>query len=253
MVLQFVLTDEAAGFLDKELRPDRTTYEKRLATGSKYVRPFFQKLQACSEGRESLKQSCASWFCSNLPGYFAASGGHANFPSAEFIMFQKARPYPPVASTPFAHYLRALGMENNHEAWETGREHLTGLRAVFSGSRNVGPLGGFTLAARESDFLPKEDLKIRGGRNRKGYTDRLSSFGRVVTVWGLGALLTAFQEYLAGMRNRVASVELADLKSAAGELESAQANLLRLSGDLVPVVSELKIFCESPDFFRFGV
>ena len=253
VVLQFVLKDDPARCLESELRCDRKTFARPHGRGWSFITPFHQKTQGCQEAREALRQACASWFRSHLPGFFASLGDQAHFPTGEFIMFEKGQPYLRLPNRGWADYLRILQMDHDFDAWYS--KSLPGIR-LGCGSRGESSALALTFATREDEFFAndtEDNWRSYGGRNREGYTNRLSDLERTVAVWAVHALLTNLEGQVAALWNRVAAIDLSSVSQAAAQLESVQADLLTVTRDALPLASELKHFCEKPAMFHVEV
>ena len=247
--LQFVLTDDAAVSLQRELSEERRTYSVPTRNGASFVTPFHQKSEACRKARSALRQACAGWFRQNLPGYFSAFSD-AEFPAAEFITLRKERPFERLPAKRWNSYVNAMGLGYQFDVWES--PGLPGLRAVQA---REDP-SVLILAAKESEFSDgesEERWQSYGGQNRHGFTNRLHHLGRTTTVWGLVALLRSWEGKLADSRNRLANVDLARAGKAAKQLEHRQRSFLGVSRDLVPLISDLKNFCEDRRWFHTEV
>jgi len=247
--LQFVLTDYAAESVQRELTKVRQTYAVPTRNGASFISPFHQKSEGCRETRKGLRQSCADWFRENLPGYFSSIHG-AEFPAAEFMTLRKERPFERLPAKRWNSYLNAMGMGYQFDVWESPA--LPGVRAVQGRDDST----VLTFVAKESEFadgLSEEDWQSHGGRNRDGFTNRLQYLGRTTTVWGLEALLRSWEGQLADSRNRLATVELGRAGKAAKQIERRQRSFLGVSRDLVPLISDLKDFCEDRRWFHVEV
>jgi hypothetical protein len=244
-VIQFVLFDEAGKRMDRELRTERETFAVYQGTRATFRDPVNQKRGACTGVRESLRNECCEWVKRNLPGFFSSKN---SFPTAEAITFQKNRPFEHLAGE-FQpnNYLWVLGMETAFDLWAS--DELPGFKLAINLDREEGKV--LTLATRVDDFWAGEDKKELG-RKRSDLVGRLS-LGRTLTIWALNAVELDLRASLLIARNNLAEVDLKKRGEATKKLAVTQAELLQLSGDIVPFASQLIDLCEHENSFHFEV
>lgn len=134
-------------------------------------------------------------------------------------------------------------MEHDSDVWES--PSLSGLRLQL-------PFGGYSkspytlvLAGKEDEIASDDDLQMYGGRDRLGYTGWLDMrIDGVLSVWSLHAILAAYEQRLAVLRDQAGSLDLREPADSAERLQPIQADLVRLSSDLLPMASELAKFSE---------
>jgi hypothetical protein len=245
ITLQFVLTDEAATVLEDTLRtPLRTVFEEEGDT-TRIITVVNGKQEAVHRARVNLRSECATWFKENIPGLFSEGSLDGDFPTCEFITLQQARPFErSPKGTPIDNYKWLLGMEHDSDAWNSSS--LPGLRLEV-------PTRGFqqspyalVLAGKKDEIASDEDLSMYGGRNRNGYTGWLDQrIDGVLSVWSLQALLAAYEQRLAVLRDQAGGLSFREPADTANQLQSIQTDLVRLSSDLLPMSSELAEFSDT--------
>ena len=249
ITIQFILTDEAVSTLEKPLHTSVSTIVEQKGNVRQFMTVPNQKQEAVEKNRVELRRSCASWFKDNLPGLFSGDTLEGDFPTCEFITLQQARPFErPPDKMPHDSYLWLLGMDHDSDAWDN--PDLAGLRLEV-------PFGGYqkhpyslVLAGKKDEIGPDEDFSMYGGRNRSGYAGWLSSrVDSLLVIWTLHALLRAYEQRLAGLRDQAGALDLRRLTNMAEKLQSMQADLVQLSGDLLPLSSELTEFSETEERF----
>lgn len=249
ITIQFVLTDETATTLEGPLRASVHTTVEQEGDVKRFMTVPNQKQEAVEKVRVELRQSCASWFKNNLPGLFSNNTLGGDFPTCEFITLQQSRPFDrPSDDMPHDSYLWLLGMDYDSDAWDN--PDLAGLRLEV-------PFGGYqkhpyslVLAGKKDEIAPKEDFRMYGGRNRSGYAGWLSNrIDNLLVIWTLHALLRAYEQQLASLRDQAGALDLRRLTNTAEKLQSMQADLVQLSGDLLPLSSELTDFSEAEERF----
>jgi hypothetical protein len=102
------------------------------------------------------------------------------------------------------------------------------------------------LAGKKDEIASDEDLSMYGGRNRNGYTGWLDQrIDGVLSVWSLQALLAAYEQRLAVLRDQAGGLSFREPADTANQLQSIQTDLVRLSSDLLPMSSELAEFSDT--------
>jgi len=249
VVLQFVLTDAGAKSIEHDLRYSRSTYMVSHGNRTSIIGPRNQKIESTRVTRRESRRKCATWFKEYLPGFFTTLDESLSMPTAEFLMFKKAKSFEQDANGEWGNYLQVLNLSHDFHVYESSQ--LPGVTLSYTSDEPGKPLA-LVLAASEEKFGDMDDSnwESHGGKNRRGYTNWLRYFESTFVVWTLQGLVGKWEEGYASLRNRLAEVELGKPKRAALQLQDCQKSLVELSRGAIPVATMLRDRLRENGWFR---
>lgn len=243
---QFVLTDDAGSALESILRMHYSTRAERKRYGAVGIdRPAEIKRDLVADELSRVRNDCASWFRSHLPGAFCQGLLDGTVPTCWFLSLDKVKPFSDEAGLG---YVEPLGLQMDYRALQS--EDLPGLRlSEPTGVRR--PAHTFFLAGKYGQVFPDE--KDLGGhkRGRDGFTVALwMRWNTFMAMWGLERTLLGYEMAFAKIRDSFAALRNPpSLGQNLSSLAIANENLARLGADSQAVASDAALLASDPALF----
>lgn len=244
IVMTFVYEDDYALRFDAALRARRRTYSEALRRGYQIVEPFFQKTNEIRAIRRETANNTAEWFRHNLPGLFSSGILDGQFPSLEFMTFDKAEPF----GKDEGDYLRALNVENDYGVWNS--DELPGLRFAQPTFREEERF--HTILAIRTAQLEAKDWRTWGGANRGAYVAFLQEYLRgLLSRWALVAAIGGYERSLNIVRD--STLFTAHRSRDALKAMAKMSRLISAGVDLATIAADMRRFATNKAWFEQGL
>jgi hypothetical protein len=238
LTMQFVLQDSVVETFDAPLHATYQSFARHRGRFTTYIDPGSQKRDAMVAARQAIRDSCAHWIASHLPGMFSSQLVEGRLPSCEFITTQIAVPLGRDSRYDLSHYMTVLVLDKYWAAWESG--NVPGVRLRLPAWGQEGDPNALLLVGRYDDIFRGDDMQdAYGGRTRGGFAARLENYiNRALAVWALRAALIGYQQRLTEIRDRITLPENRT-KAAIQALDYVRKELLVASGDVQRVSKDV--------------
>jgi len=197
LIVQFTLTDEAAGELERVLRsPYQTGISYRRGAYSILTPPQLQA-SAATEVRRRLRNEAASWVRAELPGVFAAGTLGGVFPTVELITTAEQQPFQGFFGK--RGWADSGGLRNDLGTWISIT--VPSLRARLPASvYDEDDRYALVLAGIENDLI--RQFSWTGHNNARGISAGLGNMlDSIVSSWALLALLDGWRGAVSAARD----------------------------------------------------
>lgn len=226
IVVTFDVKAETEGVYESIARSPLATRLIRTKRGHSIIDPRRNKRQVIAEARERFRTDILSWFKTNLPGAFSASGNLELFPTCELLFMDGVRTGDDRATRNL--WKEYLGLDYGGGCWDSS--DLPGLTFAHPVSHVESQKGHSVLYVERSD-LKAIDNAIYGGDSDDAYLNRLSiELPGFIGHWGIGALLRLYQEELSAVRDGSWSLtQSGDASRAISRLQRVTSNSIDVS------------------------
>ncbi len=245
LICQFEFSDDLSYILEETFTKSFQTYIQKHKHSTQFIDVISQKKKSVQLNLEYLKSICSEWLKEHFRGVYASDLIKEEHPICTFLTLEKNIPFTKMDN--YTNYLSILDLYHNSEVWTN--DTLTGLYLKFYEDRDT-MRDNLLLTGNIHEMLKNKDLSIYHEKNESNYLHYLHYLDYTLGAWILNVLLDSYIYKINDLRDEYGKANIDNLEKSISTITALDYEVLKVQKNIVPFISELKHYSETPCFMH---